>query len=104
MAKRTIVWTKTADIQFVGILEYWLKKNRSSSYSKKLIHLVSKLTEQIADNPFLYKPTNFKNTRVAPLGNFSIYYKFTTKKLIILAFWDNRQEPLKLLELLKNTK
>lgn len=23
MAKRNIVWTKTADIQFAGILEYW---------------------------------------------------------------------------------
>jgi hypothetical protein len=36
MVKRTIIWTKTADLQLVGILEYWIKRNKSSSYSKKL--------------------------------------------------------------------
>jgi hypothetical protein len=34
MAEPTIVWIKTADIQFVGILEYWVKKNKSATYSK----------------------------------------------------------------------
>jgi len=42
MAKLNVVWTKTADIQFVGILEYWVKRNKSNSYSKKLVKLVAK--------------------------------------------------------------
>lgn len=41
MAKRAIIWTKTADIQLVGVLEYWVKRNKSTSYSKKLVKLVS---------------------------------------------------------------
>jgi len=32
------------------------------------------------------------------MGHFSIYYKITETKLIIMAFWDNRQDPKKLLE------
>ena len=40
MAKRNVVWTRTADLQFVGILEYWVKRNKSNTYSKKLVRLV----------------------------------------------------------------
>lgn len=44
MVKHNIIWTKTADIQFVGVLEYWVKRNKSSVYSKKLIKLVTERT------------------------------------------------------------
>ncbi|MEO9257908.1 MAG: type II toxin-antitoxin system RelE/ParE family toxin [Crocinitomicaceae bacterium] len=104
MAKRTIVWTKTADIQFVGILEYWVKRNKSTSYSKKLIQLVTERTNQIAETPLIYKSTDFKDTRVASLGNFSIYYKIIDNSIIISAFWDNRQDPKQLLTILQNEK
>jgi hypothetical protein len=51
MAKRNVIWTRTADIQFAGILEYWVKHNKSTTYSKKLIKLVSERTKKIAENP-----------------------------------------------------
>ena len=93
MAKRNVIWTRTADVQFVGILEYWVKRNKSNSYSKKLIKLVSARTKQIAEKPYIYKLTNFKDIRVASLGIFCIYYKVTDENIIITAFWDNRQNP-----------
>ena len=100
MAKRNIIWTRTADIQFVGILEYQVNRNKSSKYSIKLLKLVSDRTNQITKNPELYKRTDFKNVRVASLGNYSIYYKTTEKEIIVSAFWDNRQNPKKLLKAL----
>jgi|TARA_R110000850_G_scaffold16697_1_gene51663 hypothetical protein len=104
MVKRSVIWTKTADIQFVGILEYWVKRNKSNTYSKKLITLVSKRTEQIAKNPFLYKRADFNDTRVASLGNFSIFYKTSEKFITVTAFWDNRQDPKALLKILQQNK
>lgn len=104
MAKRTIIWTKTADIQFVGVLEYWVKRNKSKRYSKKLIQLVADRTNQIAESPYLYKATDFNDIRVASLRNFSVYYKITEASIIISAFWDNRQDPKILLEILQNKK
>jgi toxin YoeB len=104
MAKRNVIWTKTADLQFVGILEYWAKRNKSPIYSKKLILLVAQRTNQIAKSPLTYKSTNFNDIRVASLGNFSIYYKMTEESIIISAFWDNRQDPKKLLEILRSGK
>lgn len=102
MAKRNVVWTRTADIQFVGILEYWLRRNKSSAFSKKLMGLVADKTKQIAEKPFIYKAADFKNTRVASLRNFSIYYQVLDEEIIITAFWDNRQNPKQLLDILEN--
>ena len=104
MAKRIVNWTRTADLQFVGILEYWVKRNKSNTYPKKLVKLVSERTKQIAENPLIYKATDFKDVRVASLGNFSIFYKVSEEDITITAFWDNRQDPEKLLNILKKRK
>jgi len=104
MAKRNVVWTRTADLQFIGILEYWVKKNKSNTYSKKLVKLVSERTKQIAEKPLIYKATDFKDIRVASLGNFSIYYKLSEEQIIVTSFWDNRQDPKKLLEILEKNQ
>lgn len=102
MAKRTVSWTRTADIQYVGILEYWVKRSKSAIYSKKLIKIVAERTSQIAETPLIYKKTDFKDTRVASIGNFSIFYKVAQEEVLITAFWDNRQDPEKLLNILKD--
>lgn len=104
MAQRTVRWTRTADVQYVGILEYWLKRNKSAIYSKKLIKTVGERTKQLAETPFIYKKADFKNTRVASIGNFSIFYKVTNDEILITAFWDNRQDQKKLLQILKDKK
>ncbi|MDR9486850.1 type II toxin-antitoxin system RelE/ParE family toxin [Salibacter sp.] len=83
------------------MLEYWVKRNKSKRYSRRLIKLVNQRTKQIADNPFIFKSANFKDTRVASLGNFSIFFKVTHNVVYITAFWDNRQDPSKLLKILK---
>ena len=101
MAKRKVVWTKTADLQLIGILEYWVKRNKSTTYSKKLLRLVVEKTNQISKNPLHYKTSGFKDIRVAAMGNFCIYFKPFPDKIIITAFWDNRQDPDKLLSILE---
>jgi plasmid stabilization system protein ParE len=104
MVKRTIIWTKTADLQLVGILEYWIKRNKSTIYSKKILSKVTERTTQIAISPEIYKKTDFANTRVASLGNFSIFYKTSDSEIIITAFWDNRQDFKRLFEILNSSE
>lgn len=79
-------------------------RNKSTSYSKNLIIIVADRTKQITKTPFIYKKAGFKDTRVASLGNFSMFYKVTDEEIIITAFWDNRQDPEKLLRILKDKK
>jgi plasmid stabilization system protein ParE len=104
MAERTVRWTRTADIQYVGILEYWVKRNRSNTYSKKLLVTVAERTRQIAETPFANKLADFEDTRVSSLGNFSIFYKVNDDEIVITAFWDNRQNPKSLSKILRDKK
>ncbi|MEQ8907719.1 MAG: type II toxin-antitoxin system RelE/ParE family toxin [Vicingaceae bacterium] len=104
MAKRKVIWSKTADIQFAGILEYWLNRNKSNAYPKKLIKLTVQRTEDIAENPEMYKQAEIGAYRVSVLEKFSIYYQVTDDEIKIAAFWDNRQDPDRLLEILASKK
>lgn len=101
MAEKKIVWTETAARQRRSILEYWFQRNQSNSYPLKLLRLSNEKANRIAANPMLYKTADFPNTRVASMGHFSIFYKVIDEAILITAFWDNRQDPKKLLELLR---
>ena len=101
MAQRKIVWTETAARQRRFILEYWLQRNQSPNYPIKLLRLSNEKANQVAKSPLIYKAAEFADTRVAAMGHFSLFYKITDEAIIITAFWDNRQDPKKLLEFLK---
>jgi len=63
--------------------------------------LVWDRTNFIARNPDASPKTTFTETHKAAIGHFSVFYKVTDTKILITAFWDNRQDPKKLLDLLK---
>ena len=101
MAKRIVVWTETASKQRREILRYWTVRNGSTTYAKKLIKLIKERLEIILEHPEAFILTTYPETRESAMGNFSIYYKITETQLIVTAFWDNRQNPKTILELLK---
>jgi plasmid stabilization system protein ParE len=101
MAKRIVVWTETAAKQRREILKYWVKHNGSTAYAEKLIDITAKQIKLIQKQPQAFKKADFPDTRESAMGHFSIFYKVTKQYLIITAFWDNRQDPKKLLELIK---
>lgn len=99
MVERVVRWTETAAIQRREILKYWTNRNKSTLYSEKLINLIFEKIRMILQNSTSFKLTDYPNTRVSVLGHFSIFYQITESELIITAFWDNRQNPMKLLEI-----
>ena len=101
MAQKKIIWTETAARQRRSILEYWLQRNQSPTYSLKLLRLSNEKVNLIAENPLIYKTAEFPDTHVATMGHFSLFYKITDNAIVITAFWDNRQDPKELLKLLK---
>jgi plasmid stabilization system protein ParE len=101
VAARKIVWTETATRQRREILRYWTIRNGSTAYAKKLIRLTAARIKVILKHPESYKTTIYPETRISAMGHFSILYKLTEDKIIVTAFWDNRQDPKKLLEIIK---
>jgi hypothetical protein len=101
MAQKEVIWTETAALQRRYILEYWIQRNQSKTYSLKLLRLSNEKANLIATNPLNYKAAEFPNTHVASMGHFSLFYKISDDAIIITAFWDNRQDPKELLKILK---
>lgn len=103
MAERKVIWTETAARQRRYILEYWLNRNKSSTYPIKLLRLSNEKANRISADPLIYKTSEFPDIRVAAMGHFSLFYKVTDEAIIVMAFWDNRQDSKKLLALLKES-
>jgi plasmid stabilization system protein ParE len=98
MAKRKIVWTETAAKQRRELLRYWTERNKSTSYAEKLIDIISKHIKVISKNPEAYKKSQIDEVRESAMGHFSLFYKISSNHIIVMAFWDNRQDPKKLLK------
>ena len=101
MAKKSVVWTETSIKQRREILKYWTVRNKSTSYSEKLIILIYERVQLISNYPEAGKATNHLDTREAAMGNFSIYYKNEPTRIVITSFWDNRQNPENLYKSIK---
>ena len=93
--------TETAIRQRRDILSYWNNRNKSTVYTAKLIRIIAQRIKIISKNPESFQTTVFPETRVSALGHFSILYQFSNNNLTIIAFWDNRQNPKKLFEIIK---
>jgi toxin YoeB len=103
MVKR-IIWTSKADQIYSEILKFYVQRNGSKSYSKKLNNEVKKLLLLLSNHPFLGKKTGLTNNRVLIKGRYKIFYKIYPEELVILLFWDSRQNPEKLSEFLNDKK
>jgi plasmid stabilization system protein ParE len=100
MDELKIFWTDTAKRQRDHIFEYWNERNKSTNYSKKLNLSLEERTQLLKTQPEMGKKSEFENTRMISMGHYSILYKFILSKIIITGFWDNREDPKKLLNFL----
>lgn len=89
-----IKWTKDALHDQIKILKYWIKHNRTNSYSMKIAKEVKKTEALLKKNPLMGEISEFKNVRyVLILKNFSIYYRINGQIIEVVSFWDNRRNP-----------
>ena len=102
MARLKIIWTNTAIQQRNLIFKYWNKRNGSKSYSRKLNYKIKERIEILKFNPWLGKSIQLENIRLLAFKHYSILYKKYDSKIAIIGFWDNRQNPKRLLDLLNN--
>jgi len=98
---KQVVWTITARKQRQNILEYWTERNGNKRYSQKISILVRNRVKFIVKFNYLGKDTDFGDVRVTSAGHFSIFYKIYSDRIIIMSLWDSRQDPDKLVAIIK---
>jgi len=95
-----IHWSLSALKQRNSIFSYWNNRNKSNLYSIKINKQIQQRLEVVKRNPSEGKRVGFGDVRFSVLGKFSIYYVFRNGVVNVVSFWDNRQDPVKLLETL----
>lgn len=93
MAQRTIKWTEKANFERKEILDYWIRRNKSKTFSIKLNKLFIAALKQVADAPTIGRKTEFENVRVRLVRDYLLFYEFDAKQIKVLTVWDgNRDE------------
>lgn len=92
MAKQ-IIWSKLAHQDRYNILEYWIKRNKSTLYSKKLNQIFIGAADLISKHPKIGKQTELAGIRYKIVRDYLFTYRETTEYIEILTIWDSRQDP-----------
>ncbi len=92
---REVKWSTRAVYEWVDILEYWINRNKSNSYSLKLDRLFKEKFDLIAKSPETGKLTDFPLVRIKIVRDYLISYRISSEYIEILAIWDSRRNPKK---------
>jgi toxin YoeB len=90
---RRIIWTSYAEDTWRKILEFYIIRNGSKTYSRKLNSEIAQLINLIKKFPLLGISTDLENVRILIKWDFKIFYKITPDEILILLIWDCRQNP-----------
>jgi plasmid stabilization system protein ParE len=105
MARFKIEWSVEARIDILDILEFYVKRNNSASYSRKLFSEINKHIKLLSSNPFLGIKTDLKSIRTLIHNHFQLIYEIHDKTIVIVMIWDTRRNPeVKLEKLFKRRK
>ncbi|KFF07802.1 type II toxin-antitoxin system RelE/ParE family toxin [Chryseobacterium luteum] len=92
MAGRKVIWTHKANIERKEILEYWIFRNQSKTFSIKLNELIISSIKLLSQFPLIGRKTAVSNVRVKVVKDYLIFYEFSEAELIILSIWDGRRK------------
>lgn len=100
MDELRVIWTRTALNQRNSIFDYWNKRNASNDYSKKLNLAVRERLKDLKNQPEMGYESIIEGVRTIAMRHYSIFYVIDKTSIFIVSFWDNRQDPEKLLDIL----
>lgn len=92
MAKKEIIWSEIAKLQFASVLEYYVERNGNENYSLKLLDEVEDLLNTLSNSELIGRLTSNKFTRVIPMKVYLVFYEINNNRIDIVSFWDNRQD------------
>lgn len=92
----TVIWSDNAHRIFTKILDYYVERNGSKIYSRKLSNEVFILIQLISKRPYIGIRTDNENVRLLIKGNYKIFYQIESDLIIIQLVWDCRQNPVSL--------
>lgn len=95
MADKEVIWSNRANAELTEILQFYIQRNKSNTYSLKLLEEIDSMIEKIVRHNFIGRLTKDGNARVVILKAYLIFYDIRSTEIHILSIWDSRQNPEK---------
>ncbi|MFI5162982.1 MAG: type II toxin-antitoxin system RelE/ParE family toxin [Sphingobacteriales bacterium] len=93
----TIIWSPKARLTYYQILDY-LDEKWTLREIENFIDRTEEALTHISQNPLLYQySAQSKVYRCVIVKQVSLFYKIKSDRVELLRFWDNRQDPSKLI-------
>lgn len=80
-------------MDLIDILEFYIKRNLSNTYSIKLNSKINKDVKALIKNPFLGKPTEYESVRCLVTANHEVIYEVIEQDILIVMIWDCHRNP-----------
>jgi plasmid stabilization system protein ParE len=93
MARRKIIWSHRAKIRRYAILEFYIERDKSNLFAKKLNEQINKGIKLLSKYPNIGIKTDIDGVRGLILGNYVLFYEIDSDTVIIHHIWDSRQNP-----------
>jgi plasmid stabilization system protein ParE len=81
LAKRKIIWSSRAKLDLFEILDFYLKRNETVPYSKKLNSKFRKALKLLEKHTELGIQTDVQSVRNLIVGDYSIFMKYNQLQL-----------------------
>ena len=99
MAQNKIVWSDEAKADLKKILDFYIRRNGNSNYSKKLSLRIKKAVSLLKSHKHIGYKSDYGDAKVLLEGHYCIFYDVSPEEIVIVAIWDSRQDPELLNEL-----
>ena len=93
MAKYKIEWSIEARLDLIDILEFYINRNSSNSYSKKLNSKINRSLKLNTNNPLIGLKSQIESVRALITGDYQIVYEISDNIILIVMIWDCRRDP-----------
>ena len=93
MVKYKIEWSIEARLDLLDILNFYIDRNKSVVYSKKLKSKINSSIKLISKNPLIGLQTQIVSVRAFVSGDYQIIYEIINDLIMIVMIWDCRRDP-----------
>ena len=78
------------------ILDYWIRRNKSKTYSIKLNKLFIDGLKKVSESPTIGRKTEFENVRIKIVRDYLLFYEYSETILKVLLVWDGNRDDAEL--------
>jgi len=93
MAKFKVEWSIEARLDLLDILNFYVVRNKSIAYSKRLNSKINNSVKLIAKQPLIGVQTDIETVRAFISGDYQIIYEIIDQTILISMIWDCRRNP-----------